>query len=216
MSIIHWPFDKWLDNVCLGALSSKETVLASYDIARLAIKRGIPGDFVECGVFGGSQAAAMARAIMNGPDGCGYYGREQPARRVHLFDTFAGVPEPGPQDIEWLAAGHAPGQSICTLEACQAHMAEWGIPDELLVYRPGLFADTMRRLLLPEPLTQIAVLRLDGDLYESTKVCLEYLYPLVSPGGWVIVDDFNLSGARKAFLDYIGGGSGPGYFQKHP
>ena len=63
MSIIYWPFDKWLDNVALAALSTRETVQASYDIARLAIERGVPGDFVECGVFGGAQCAAFARAI---------------------------------------------------------------------------------------------------------------------------------------------------------
>lgn len=233
MSIINWPLAKWLDNVCLGALSSKETVRASYDLARNVIERGIPGDFVECGVFGGSQCAAMARAIM---DPAHYYeenrrtalatGQSWPPRRVHLFDSFAGVPEPGPHDIEWIAAEHKPGQSICTLEAVKAHMTEWGIPDELLVYHPGLFADS----LVPPAegggmagawwrglqIKQIAILRLDGDLYESTRVCLEYLYPLVSPGGWIIIDDFNLSGARKAFLDYDGGRSGVGYFQKQP
>jgi hypothetical protein len=216
MSIINWPLEKWLDNVALGALSSKETLKASFDLARNVIDRGIPGDFVECGVFGGSQCAVMARAIME------HYRRNQwdrlkdfPPKVVHLFDTFAGVPEPGPEDIEWIVSGHKIGQSICTLEAVQAHMKEWGIPDELLRYHVGLFSDTVRRLEYPK-LSQIAVLRLDGDLYESTKVCLEYLYPLVSPGGWIIVDDFNLSGARKAFLDYIGGASGPGYFQKQP
>ncbi len=50
---------------------------------------------------------------------------------------------------------------------------------------------------------KIAVLRLDGDLYDSTKVCLEQLEPLVSRGGWVIVDDFNLSGCRKAVLEHV-------------
>ncbi len=88
---------------------------------------------------------------------------------------------------------------------------EWGIPDELLMYHPGWFKDTVASMMQ----TPIALLRLDGDLYESTKVCAETLYPLVSPGGWIIVDDFSLSGARKAFLEVVPD-TGPAYFQVHP
>ena len=207
-----------MDNVALAALSSKETVYASYDIAALAIERGVPGDFVECGVFGGAQCAAMARAIMNAR-----LLRRQPAldtqRRVHLFDSFAGIPQAGPEDREFIEAGHEPGLSVCTLEAVKDHMAEWGIPDELLVYHPGLFEEA-----IPEDLREgvnsglgperIAVLRLDGDLYDSTRVCLENLYPLVSPGGWIVCDDFDLSGARKAVLEHVGRNFGPVMWQK--
>ena len=57
------------------------------------------------------------------------------------------------------------------------------------------------------------MLRLDADLYESTKVCIEWLYPLVSPGGWMIVDDWDLSGARKAVTEHVKV-FGPTYFQK--
>jgi hypothetical protein len=59
---------------------------------------------------------------------------------------------------------------------------------------------------------QIAVLRLDGDLYRSTKVCMDYLYPLVSQGGYVIVDDFDLSGCKKAILEATN--PAPIYFRK--
>jgi hypothetical protein len=214
-----------MDNVALAALSSKETVYASYDIARLAIKRGVPGDFVECGVYGGAQCAAMARAIMD--EACKVEMEDQHSieplrpfsRRVHLFDSFAGIPQAGPEDREFIEAGHEPGLSVCTLEAVKDHMAEWGIPDELLVYHPGLFEEA-----IPEDLREgvnsglgperIAVLRLDGDLYDSTRVCLENLYPLVSPGGWIVCDDFDLSGARKAVLEHVGRNFGPVMWQK--
>ncbi len=233
MSIIHWPLDKWLDNVALAALSSKETLLATFDLARNVIERGVPGDFVECGVFGGAQCAVMARAIWNeahfvggGCLGdnefeCAQYSHEQQrpySRKVHLFDSFTGVPAPGKYDTEWLDAGHAAGTSICTLDAVKAHMAEWGIPDELLVYHEGLFEDTIPEadLLIPgtTAVQAIALLRLDGDLYESTRVCVQHLEPLVSPGGWIIVDDFGLSGARKAFLETVRSDTGPAYFKK--
>jgi predicted O-methyltransferase YrrM len=88
----------------------------------------------------------------------------------------------------------------------------------LLVYHPGWFSVTMSPLRFQDGREafgpqQISLLRLDGDLYESTKVCVEHLYPLVSPGGWVIVDDFALSGARKAYLESVGD-TGPAYFKK--
>jgi O-methyltransferase len=218
LSIIDWPLKDWLDNVALGALSSKETLLATYDLARNVIERGVPGDFVECGVFGGAQCAVMARAIMN--DHWGAQGEKLPRsgfprRRVHLFDSFQGVPQSGPHDQEW---NHEPGISICSLGSVKAHMAEWGIPEELLVYHGGWFMDTIPDATtgfpdFKDPLDKVALLRLDGDLYESTKVCTEHLYPLVSPGGWIIVDDFALSGARKAYLESVGD-TGPAYFKK--
>ncbi len=226
MSLIHLPLEAWLDNVALGALSSQETVQTSYDIARLAIERGVPGDFVECGVYGGAQCAAMARAILDEATD------DEPnmwtpgfvtgghVKRVHLFDSFTGVPAAGPHDEGW---SHPEGVSLCGLEACKDHMREWGIPDELLVWHPGQFDVTVPMMTGPDTgfpeehgrfitVRQIAILRLDGDLYESTKVCLEHLYPLLSPGGWVIVDDFALPGCRKAVLEAVS--PAPIYFQK--
>jgi O-methyltransferase len=215
------PFDEWIDNVALAALSSRETLEASYEIAKLAIERGVPGDFVECGVFGGAQCAAMARAIMDDrldPDGA-----MDGARRVHLFDSFEGIPAAGPHDANW---PHPPGTSACSLEACKAHMREWGIPDELLVWHKGAFKLTVPAVGLRAVskdgmgrpvIGAIAVLRLDGDLYESTRVCLEHLYPLLSPGGWCIVDDFGLPGCRKAvdeYMESIDAAGRPVYWQK--
>jgi len=189
-----------------AALSSKETVRASYEIARAAIAAGIPGDFVECGVFAGSNAAAMARAILD-------IRRERSApvdgRRVHLFDSFAGVPSGGPHDEGWM---HPKGVSACSRLMVEQYMRNWNIPAELLVYHEGLFAETVASMMQ----TPIAVLRLDGDLYESTRICLEHLYPLVSVGGWIIVDDWNLPGCRKAVDEYFGGAPpAPIYFHKN-
>ncbi len=155
----------------------------------------------------------MALAIMQGYGiGSGHALAKATPRRVHLFDSFSGVPEPGPHDTEWISSGHPPGQSVCSLEGVKQHMEEWGIPDELLRYHPGMFADTVASMMQ----TPIAILRLDGDLYESTRVCVEHLAPLVSPGGWIIVDDFALSGARKAFLEHYDRETGPAYFQRQP
>lgn len=210
------------------ALSSRQTLQASYDVARLAIERGIPGDFVECGVFAGAQCAAMALAIYEHEgqiSGTTSEWSQRGTRRVHLFDSFAGVPEPGQYDQDWVKGGHKPGTSAALLEDVKANMLEWGIPDELLVYHPGLFDDIMPREfarsfnpLLNESTNtgnRIAVLRLDADLYESTRTALYWLYPMLSPGGWCIVDDYNLDGCRKAVDEYFyPEHAAPIYFQK--
>lgn len=204
---------EWLDEVSKGALCSRTTLQATYDAACAVIRNGVPGDFLECGVWAGANSAAMARAICDAgevkftkvrPGGLVV---EKP--RVHLFDSFEGIPQAGPHDKEYLEAGHAAGLSASSLENTKKFMRRWGIPEELLVYHPGWFADTVASMMQ----TPIALLRLDGDLYESTKVCIEHLYPLVSAGGIVIIDDWALSGCRKAVME-AGLPAGPCYFFK--
>jgi O-methyltransferase len=199
-----------LDSIARQALSSVHTLQASFDIARAALMHSIPGEFVECGVFAGAQAAAMALAIM---DPIHYWSehREQGLgldRRVHLFDSFQGIPLAGPEDVEFLAAGHKAGLSTCSRAQVVSNMQEWGVDPDLLVYHDGWFQDTVPNA----EISQIAVLRLDGDLYESTKVCMQHFYHKVSPGGWVIVDDYHLSGCRKAVEEFVN--PGPIYFLK--
>lgn len=172
------------------ALSNRGTVVASYQIAQAAIADGVPGDFVECGVYAGVQSAMMACAIMDTGQ-LGY-------RRVHLFDTFTGIPAGGPEDIGW---NHPAGTSACAQWEVEKNMREWGIPAELLVYHPGLVEDTVPPWAhLPRT---IAVLRVDVDLYEPTKVVMDHLAPLVVTGGWIISDDFHLPGARKAVEPHL-------------
>jgi O-methyltransferase len=196
---------EWFDNVCQSALGHRSSQEQTYDLARLVLQRGIPGDFVECGVYAGASCALMARALMDeAEETYGECGAEKhpsvDKRCVHLFDSFAGIPKPGPHDIE-LAANRG-GESACSLEDVQFNMKHWGIPDELLHYWKGDL-DLMVSVALDHPhMEAIALLRLDADLYTSTRAAMR-LYPLVSPGGYVIVDDFNLSGCRKAVLEYF-------------
>lgn len=191
-----------LDTIAQRAASDIHTIRATFEACMGAAWNDVEGDFVECGVFLGANAAAMARAA-DDFDGV----------RVHLFDSFEGIPLAGEHDIEYRAAGHKAGLSCATEAQVRQHMKEWNVPDELLVYHPGWFKDTVPAFAATKP--KIAVLRLDGDLYESTKVCIEQLFPLVSPGGWIIVDDWDLSGARKAVIETVGSGFGPIYFQRH-
>lgn len=197
-----------LQKISERALSDAWTVSASYWTARQVIDHGIPGDFVECGVFAGVQCAAMAKACIDAG---------QRDRRIHMFDSFAGIPKAGPNDdalAELLGRGRideSSGVSVCTEEQVMQHMGEWGIPPEMLVYHKGWFHETVPSFNQP-----IALLRLDGDLYESTKVCMRYLYPQLSRGGVCIIDDYSLDGCKKAVDEYFGGGvPGPVYWCKN-
>jgi O-methyltransferase len=190
-----------LQHIGQRAYSSTETLAATYEMAVSCIERGIPGDFVECGVAAGAQVAAMAKALEERGE----------ARRIHLFDSFCGIPRGGPHDndirelVGFSEVLESSGATACSEDQVRAHMAEWNVPDHLLVYHPGWFQETA-----PQWSGPIALLRLDGDLYESTKVCMEHLVPHVSKGGWIIVDDFALDGCRKAVLEAMK--PGPIYF----
>jgi len=174
----------------------------TYDATTKVLGEGIPGALVECGVFAGAQVAVMAQAAID-------HGETE--RQVHLFDSFEGIPEAGPQDDEQPGIGPidkslrhgrmvSSGVAVCSLQSVQRNMETFGIPGEMLVWHKGWFQDTVPEWR-DDP---IALLRLDGDLYESTLVCLEHLYPSLSPGGVLIVDDYTLGGCFKAVLDYFG------------
>jgi len=181
-----------LETIAARAYSSLHTIKASYSAGRYVQTFSVPGVIVECGVGAGSNAAAMAIGT---------------SKMVHLFDTFAGVPAAGPEDVEWLEANHPVGQSSHSRKQVVSHLTEWGFDLGQFVFHEGMFQDTVPAWAATNP--KIALLRLDGDLYESTKVCLEHLIPLVVPGGIIVVDDFDLSGSRKATLDYMGNSFGP-------
>jgi O-methyltransferase len=199
---------EWFEQVCYSALGHRTSQESTYDLARVTLARGIPGDFVECGVYAGSSCAIMARAILD--HNFEVQSREQRGKsnaKVHLFDSFAGIPAPGPHDDP---SQVREGEAKCTIIQVQANMQRWGIPSDMLRYHPGLFADTVPLVtgnaagnVTYGPLKQIAFLRLDGDLYESTKVCMEHLYPLVSKGGYVICDDYDLHGCRYALHETV-------------
>lgn len=207
----------------LGGPESKE---ATYDIAMLALQRGIPGDFVECGVYAGASSALMARALVDYYESGDVHLHPLQHRRVHLFDSFEGMPESQPIDAELHQRGNVKGSAKVSLPEVQANMQRWGIPPELLVYHPGWFEQTIpeavhggyghgnEALRMSDVAVNrgIAVLRLDADLYSSTRVVMKHLYPLVSQGGWIICDDYDLSGARLAVNEVVN--PAPMYWRK--
>lgn len=180
----------------------------TYEATRDVLDRGIDGDFVECGVFAGAQVGVMALAASDHPD--------LHDRRFHLFDSFQGIPMAGPKDDAQPGIGAllAPGTgelvtsgvSVCSRQQVEENLRSWGVSGARLDWHEGWFQDTVRDW--PKD-RRIALLRLDGDLYASTLVCLRHLYPALEPGGICIVDDCALTGCALAVSDYFKGDPPP-------
>lgn len=156
-------------------------------LASDAVARGVPGDFVECGVWNGGSAAAVAGALVEG------------GRRVWLYDSFAGLPAPTERDGA-LAADFA-GKGVGSVDKVREAFAAAGFPWERAVVRAGWFEETFRQQPAPGP---IAMLHVDCDWHESVLLTLETFYDRVSEGGIVVLDDFgHWEGAREAFYDFV-------------
>lgn len=154
-----------------------------------AIAEEVPGDLMETGVWRGG-ACIYIRAVL------AQFGETD--RRVWVADSFEGLPPPVvPGD-----AGdrhHTYPQLSVSLEEVRANFARFGLLDDRVVFLKGWFKDTLKTA----DTGPLAVLRLDGDMYESTMTALTELYPRVSPGGFVIVDDwFAVTACQRAVTDY--------------
>ena len=161
------------------------------DCVTSVIRNGVPGDLIETGVWRGGSSIFM-RGVLKAYGDC--------SRKVWLADSFRGLPQPDPArypvdqgDTLWTYK-----ELAISLEEVKANFSRYGLLDDQVAFLPGLFRDT----LPGAPINQLAVLRLDGDLYESTMDALTALYPKVSPGGFVIVDDFGVPTCRAAIEDF--------------
>ena len=160
--------------------------------AEYVIERGVPGDFIETGVWRGG-ACILMRAVLLA------WGVTD--RTVWLADSFAGLPPP---DEERYPADR--GLDLTTYTALSVPIDEvkenfrrYGLLDPQVKFLPGWFRDTLPRA----PIERLAILRLDGDLYESTIQALDALYDKVSPRGYVIVDDYlTFDACRLAVEDF--------------
>ena len=162
------------------------------ELVQRAIDESIPGDLAEAGVWRGGCCILM-RGILaaNGIKD----------RRVYAIDSFAGLPPPQPElfpQDEGLNL-HRYTELAISLEQVKANFARYGLLDEQVVFVKGLFQNTLPSL----DAGPFALIRLDADLYESTYVALEALYPKLSPGGFVILDDYRfLKSVSSAVSDY--------------
>jgi len=155
--------------------------------------RDVPGDVVECGVWRGGMSGGMASLL-------------GPARRYWLFDSFEGLPDAGAKDGDEAVRYQQDRDSPHFYDNCSAPqaaaeeaMSRSGAPDVHVV--KGWFDDVLPGFPADR---SIAVLRLDGDWYESTMCCLRNLYPRMVQGGMIIIDDYYCwDGASRAVHDFL-------------
>lgn len=195
---------------CMSLAAQSADALAQLSRAvKYVVEANVPGILVECGVYKGGSAVAMIRTLqaLNVTD-----------RKIWLYDTFEGFPEPEEIDQHykltptedgglksWALHKRDDGSGgsdwcYCPIDKVRHVVSLTGYPDENITYFKGLVENTIPSHA-PE---QIALLRLDTDFYRSTKHELEHLYPRVPSGGVVIIDDYGAyRGARQAVDEYL-------------
>jgi hypothetical protein len=162
-------------------------------------RHNVSGSVVECGVWrGGMMMAAVKGMQLIG----------EKSREVYLYDTFEGMSEPGDQDDdkakslyrEYKRADGTSDWCRGALEEVRANIESCGPHPQKVHYVKGKVEETIPGVLPRE----IALLRLDTDWYESTRHEFLHLFPLVSRGGIVIIDDYGAwQGSRKATDEYL-------------
>jgi O-methyltransferase len=153
------------------------------------VKRGVPGDLLEAGVWRGGMTIFMRGVLKT---------LGVTDRKVWAADSFEGLPAPDHADERSASWWHK-GDMAESLETVRTNFARYGLLDEQVMFLQGFFSKT-----LPDaPIRQLAVLRMDADLYQSTADVLQHLYPRLSPGGYLICDDYlNLHDCRRAVDEY--------------
>ncbi len=156
------------------------------------LRERIPGDLIETGVWRGGAVIFMKAVLRALNDN---------TRIVWVADSFEGMPQPDPKNypadkgdllhtIDYLAVG---------IEEVKANFKIYGLFDDNVKLLKGWFKDT----LPSAPIRALSILRLDGDMYESTMDSLGALYPKLSVGGYVIIDDYgDFQSCRQAVSDY--------------
>ncbi len=157
---------------------------------RSVLERGVPGDFIETGVWRGGACIFMRAALKAYGDA---------TRTVWVADSFAGLPAPdGRYHQDQGNTLHENSDILAvSLEQVQENFRRYGLLDDQVRFLKGWFKDT----LPSAPIERIAIARLDGDMYSSTMDALGALYPRLSSGGFLIVDDYGALGECKQAVD---------------
>tara|TARA_Y100000588_G_scaffold114755_1_gene125881 strand:+ start:4602 stop:5405 length:804 start_codon:yes stop_codon:yes gene_type:complete len=197
------PFTRNLWNKVSPYTMTSQSRIANLERAvRYIIANNISGDFVECGVGAGGSMMAIAYTLIE---------LQIENRRLLLYDTFAGMARPTDEDISILGkpARQKYDRKIkdgeCTwhnfpLVDVRANLSLTKYPSDAVFFHKGLVQDT----LPANDSHEIALLRLDTNLYESTIVECAELMPKLKPGGVLIVDDyFRWLGQQKAVDEYL-------------
>jgi O-methyltransferase len=157
-----------------------------------AIQEKVPGDFIETGVWRGG-ACALMRGILKA--------RDVTDRKVYVADSFEGLPPPNEEEYpaDTGSRFHTRGRLSITQETVQKTFEKYDLLDDQVVFVKGWFKDTLHKI----DCEKLALVRLDGDMYESTIQAIETLYPKLSKGGFLIVDDYGgIKACKEAITDY--------------
>lgn len=190
-----------------------------YELVVHLDKHNIEGDFVECGVWKGGSAGIIAKAHLK---------LNKPERKIRLFDLFEDIVAPNPEvdgqkamaevehylkktgrqlkdyvhtlkPVKGIYDGHGGAGSIEIVKELLVNKINF--PEDQIVFYKGLFQDTVPAA---NDISKIALLRLDGDWYDSIKICLENFYDRVVVGGVVIIDDYwTYEGCKKALDEFM-------------
>ena len=187
-----------------------DRLFSLYDQVVFCEKNEIKGALVECGVWKGGSVALMAAASLR-------HANKQ--RQIHLFDSFSEICEPDAKVDGQRAIAESSDKATGKLVPLKGiydtiggpgslegnrYLLEKiiGYPADCLHYHVGWFQDTVPRD--SATIGEIAILRLDGDWYASTKICLDHLYDCVVKGGFVIIDDYGTyEGCQKAVDEFL-------------
>ncbi|HMQ07307.1 MAG TPA: TylF/MycF/NovP-related O-methyltransferase [Saprospiraceae bacterium] len=198
-------YQEFLDNKNIGKFYKKRIKNSGFAPSMIGKKRmgnlvycldiiqrqSIPGDFIECGVWRGGASIMMAA----------YNKMYQMNRTVFVADSFDGLPVPThPMDEKLDLSKNKYPELAIHLGIVKENFRKYGLLNENTRFVKGWFKDTLPAL---DKDLKIALLRLDGDLYESTTITMEALYDKVVHNGIIIVDDFSIPACKMAILDYF-------------
>jgi hypothetical protein len=174
-------------------LLSPERAQNLYRLARRIERERVPGDVIECGVCNGGSAALLASSAT----------RSRLKRTVWLLDSFQGMPDITPEDgvaFGGRTAESHVGQEVGDIDRVKEVLRQVGADMNRVRILPGWFRDTFASVTA----TQIAILNIDADWYQSVKLCLDTFYDRVVAGGFVSFDDYgHWPGCRKAVDEFF-------------
>lgn len=212
LSVIDIKMEKVFNGIyekCrLYTMTSIERMYALYKVVQYIVKNHIPGDIVECGVWKGGSSMLCALTLV---------GMRDTQKNIYMYDTYSGMTKPTEKDIDcFCAAGYERPSALerwetnqredinawafSPLDEVKNNMFSTKFPKEKIVFAKGKVEDTIPSII-PE---KIALLRLDTDWYDSTYHELTHLFPKLSIGGVIIIDDYgHWLGAKEAVDRYL-------------
>ncbi len=189
--------DIYLNSLKKKILEERVSMLGEHKLDTLrhctedCIKNGIPGDIIETGVWKGGATIYLAGVLKA-------HGNTD--KKVYVADSFEGLPPPDEEKwpLDKGATHHTRKDLAISLEEVKANFEQFNLLSDNIVFVKGFFEDSLKTVSIDK----LAILRLDGDMYGSTMTVLEQLYHKLEIGGYLILDDWLIKGAREALLDF--------------